>query len=378
MSCRVCSARRDILFNQKQRSWSSQVIHDFTIMESITMDLKVMPTLFRGYHYLLVMRCNHSHFIITDMLKTIKASEVAESLFQKLNCAHGTNIKEIYYDLNTAFENEIVLTLFKTLGSTVKFCSVQLHQSNPAERVIQSISNIIIHYIIKYGNLWCLMSNMATFCLNIFPISHLQNISSYEIVYGHNLLAIMDLQLEGDDLTRPAFYHFSDYLDLLNECIRSMLDIVKVHHNQTIQKRLQQHCSESPTLRSFSEANIVYYHFPSKTIISDLNLSSQKLQISFVGTLYILSKHKKFMYLMSTIDGEVIEQMFHVSHLKQGLLRLPNGKSVRNINDYKLEMIRLCNKDVVQTETCAPSVKTVLHIHSNDSLNVIHDTDTSD
>ncbi len=63
------------------------------IMESISIDIKVMPTSFRGYNYLLVMRCNHSRFIITDMLKTRKASEIAESIFQKLICAHGTNIK---------------------------------------------------------------------------------------------------------------------------------------------------------------------------------------------------------------------------------------------------------------------------------------------
>ncbi len=30
----------------KQRSWSSQVIHDFAIMESISMDLTIMPTHF--------------------------------------------------------------------------------------------------------------------------------------------------------------------------------------------------------------------------------------------------------------------------------------------------------------------------------------------
>ncbi len=79
------------------------------------MDLKVMPTSFSGYNYL-VMRCNHSHFIITDMLKTRKASEVAESLFQKLICTHGTNIKEIYYNLDITFKNEIASTLFKTFG----------------------------------------------------------------------------------------------------------------------------------------------------------------------------------------------------------------------------------------------------------------------
>ncbi len=196
-------------------------------MESISMDLKVMPTSFHGYNYLLVMRYNHSRFIITDTLKTRKASEVAESLFQKLICAHETNINEIYCDLDTAFKNEIVSTLFKTLGITVMFCSVQSHQSNPAERAIQSISNIIIHYITKNGNLWCIMLNMPKFCLNIFPINDLQNLSSYEIVYGHKLPAITDLQLEGDDLTRPTFYHFSHYLDLLNERVHAIRDIVK-------------------------------------------------------------------------------------------------------------------------------------------------------
>ncbi len=90
-------------------------------MESISMDLKVMPTSFHGYNYLLVMRCNHSCFIISDMLKTRKASEIAESLFQKLICAHVTNIKEIYCDLHTAFKNEIVSTLFKTWVSQSSF-----------------------------------------------------------------------------------------------------------------------------------------------------------------------------------------------------------------------------------------------------------------
>ncbi len=158
--------------------------------------------------------------------------------------------------------------------------------------------------------------------------------------------------------------------------------IVKEHHNQTIQKWLVQHGSESLTLRSFSEGDIVYCHLPSKTIISDLKLPSKKLQMWFVGPLYIFSKHDKFMYLLSTIDGEVIEQTFHMSCLKRGLLRLPNGKSVRNINNYKLEMIRLRHKDVVQPETRAPdssqtSVKTVLHVHTNDLSHISHHTDTS-
>ncbi len=102
----------------------------------------------------------------------------------------------------------------------------------------------------------------------------------------------------------------------------------------------------------------------------------------FVGPLYIFSKHDKFMYLLSTIDGEVIEQTFHVSRLKRGLLRLPNGKSVKNINDYKLEMIRPRQQHVVQqvtpvTDSSQTSVKTVLYTHKYDLSYISHDTNPS-
>ncbi len=60
MSCRICSAQRDSMFNHSKVIQYSKVIHDFNIMESISMDLNVMPTSFHGYNYLLVMHCNTS------------------------------------------------------------------------------------------------------------------------------------------------------------------------------------------------------------------------------------------------------------------------------------------------------------------------------
>ncbi len=40
--------------------------------------------------------------------------------FNKIICAHSTNIKEIYCDLDTANHNEIVSTLLNSLGIKVK------------------------------------------------------------------------------------------------------------------------------------------------------------------------------------------------------------------------------------------------------------------
>ncbi len=56
--------------------------------------------------------------------------------------------------------------------------------------------------------------------------------------------------------------------------------------------------------------------------------------MDYVGPLYVYSKFDKFQFVLSTIYGEVIEQLFHVALLKKGLLRLPNGKMASNIRDY--------------------------------------------
>ncbi len=56
--------------------------------------------------------------------------------------------------------------------------------------------------------------------------------------------------------------------------------------------------------------------------------------MNYVGPLYVYSKFDKFIFVLSTIDGEVIEQLFYVACLKEGLLRLPNGKTATNIKDY--------------------------------------------
>ncbi len=85
--------------------------------------------------------------------------------------------------------------------------------------------------------------------------------------------------------------------------------------------------------------------------------------------MFFFTKHNKILYLLATIDGKVIEQMFHVSHLKKGLLRLPNGRTVKNTNDYKIEMVKQANNSTRRIENDAQRaidssqtcVKSVLH-----------------
>ncbi len=75
--------------------------------------------------------------------------------------------------------------------------------------------------------------------------------------------------------------------------------------------------------------------------------------------------------------------MFHVSHLKKCLLRLPNGKTVKNINNYKLELIKHAHDTNRKIETnnqratnsSQTSVKSVLYNLHNKSQTIYQTSD---
>ena len=335
MSCRICSARRNIPPNEKHRAWADTSIVDFSIFESLSMDIKVMPASTDGKHYLLVLRCNHSRFIITDALYTRKAVEVAESFFQNVICAHGTNIKKVYCDLDTAFKNAVMDYLTKTFGIEVMFCSVESHQSNPAERSIKSVGDLLIHYMATFGNKWSSIHRLAAFAVNTFPISHLSNLSSYEMVYGRAPPVLTQLTAEADRLCKPVHYDFTDYMDFLRDRINHIRTIALKNHNAMVEKSRTAHGRSQVSLREFHVGDIVYCHFPSKTTLGPKEVSSRKFQLTYVGPLYIHGRYDKFLYTLATLEGVVIDQLFHVSRLKKGFLRLGPKSIVRNIHDYQ-------------------------------------------
>ncbi len=92
--------------------------------------------------------------------------------------------------------------------------------------------------------------------------------------------------------------------------------------------------------------------------------------MNFIGPLYIYSKFDKFQFVLSTIDGEVIEQLFHVAWLKKALLKLPNGKVANNINDYFKYKQEL--QSTLQTATTPVGNEAANMQASADSSSIMH------
>ncbi len=148
-------------------------------------------------------------------------------------------------------------------------------------------------------------------------------------------------------------------------------------HNEQVSNHNAVHGTESLTLRDFHEGDIVYCHFPSKSLIAELVLQSKKIKMDYVGPLYVYSKFDKFQFALSTIDGEVIEQLFHVARLKKGLLRLPNGKTDSNIKDYlklksdmqnELHKTATTNSGRSTADKVEPRPSTTSMIHIEDAI----------
>ncbi len=93
-------------------------------------------------------------------------------------------------------------------------------------------------------------------------------------------------------------------------------------HNEQVTNRHAVHCAESLNLRYFREGDIVYCHFPSKSLIAELGLQSRKIKMDYVGPLYVCSKFDKFQFVLSTIDGEVIDQLLCAACVKIGLIKV--------------------------------------------------------
>ncbi len=107
-----------------------------------------------------------------------------------------------------------------------------------------------------------------------------------------------------------------------------------------------------------------------------LVLQSKKIKMDYVGPLYVYSKFDKFQFVLSTIDGEVIEQLFNVARLKKVLLRLPNGKTASNIKDYlkikselqnELHKTATTNSGRSSADKAEPRPSTSSMIHTEDA-----------
>ena len=107
-------------------------------MQDLSIDIKMMPQTFRGYHLLLDITCDQTNFTIAVSLRDRTAQMVAEALIYRVIYLFGPP-RQIICDEATEFSSAIIQAILCMLNCRLKVTSPYNHGSSKCERQVQMI-----------------------------------------------------------------------------------------------------------------------------------------------------------------------------------------------------------------------------------------------
>ena len=108
---------------------------DYTAMQDLSIDIKIMPQAFRGYHLLLVITCDQANFTIAVPLRDQTAQIFAEVLIYRVTYLFRPP-RQIICDEATEFLSAFIQAILCMLNCRLKVISPYNHGSSKCERQI--------------------------------------------------------------------------------------------------------------------------------------------------------------------------------------------------------------------------------------------------
>ena len=125
---------------------------DYTPMQDLSIDIKMMPQAFGGYHLLLVLTCDQTNFTIAVSRQT---QTVAEALIYIVIHLFSPP-RQIVCDEATEFTSAIVQAILMMLNCRLKVISPYNHGSSKCKRQVKTISEIIVKHLWNKEQMICL------------------------------------------------------------------------------------------------------------------------------------------------------------------------------------------------------------------------------
>ena len=210
-TCDVCQLFR----NDKppSRQLETRINLNCRPMSRLGMNLKVIPRLQNGHHYILCVIDEMTNYLITTPLYQARSEEVGEALIENIISKFGTP-DYMMMDQDSAFMSSLMSYLFKKLGISVKTVGPYNHKSLQVEHGIKSLSSILSKCLTGQGQMWHKFLSLATFAYNIFHMPNLGNYFPNELVFGRRLKILINIET---DLDIKVSGTFKDYHTLLTK-----------------------------------------------------------------------------------------------------------------------------------------------------------------
>ena len=281
---------------------------DYTPMQDLSIDIKMMPQAFGGYHLLLVITCDQTNFTIAVPLRT--AQTVAETLIYRVIYLFGPP-RQIICDEATEFSSAIIQAILCMLNCGLKVISPYNHGSSKCERQIRTISEIIMKHLWDKGQMWPLFTTTATYTMNTFASEALSGLSPFQLVFLR----------DPPDLTSLSFPKIDTIPVKHREYYNLLLARAQLVGNMLLEWRTKQALEYESKAKKFQNKEIfqdnqmVYLLAPHA---STLQTNTTKFKQDFIGPLFIDTALDKTHYRLKDVTGLLLDGTHHVNRIKKG------------------------------------------------------------
>ena len=196
---------------KKNRPVYGRIPVDYTPMQDLSIDIKMMPQAFGGYHLLLVITCDQTNFTIAVPLRDRQTQTVADALIHRVIYLFGPP-RQIVCDEASEFTSAIVQAILTMLNCRLKVISPYNHGSGKCERQNKTNSEIIVKHLWDKGQMWPLFATTAAYAMNTFASEALSGFSPFQLIFLKDPPDLTSLSFPKIN-TIPVNYH--EYYNLL-------------------------------------------------------------------------------------------------------------------------------------------------------------------
>ena len=308
--CHVCQLfKKGKTFN---RPFQKRININVPAMTKLSMDIKHMLAS-HGYTHILVLLCEVSNFLVALPLVSTKTQNILEA-FQKGYLAYFGPPTHIICDQDPAFTSSLMEAFTQQLNIKVIMVSPTNHKSLLAEHGIKSLAGLLVKHLSEVWS-WPNCLPYAMLCYNSYSTPNLDNMSPYELVFGHKASIAVDLEVQINSVVSG---NFKDYHDKLKKNLAYMRERL-----QKFRSMRTDVMNRNKTYHSYEVGQIVYMYQARGSIVQT---GSRKIACYFVGPLIIYKAIGPNQFLLMSLTGQIYPQLIEETRLKPGSIWTSKGE----------------------------------------------------
>ena len=328
----------------KTRPFHARVPDSYRPFDRISLDFKSMPASVTGFKHLMVVCDEITRFVVCVPLKSLDAETICEALIQKVFSIFGPP-SCLITDAAASLTGKLLTLLCDTLHIDKKVISVENHGSLHVERHIRTLSEFLKVNLNQYGNDWPRYASTACYAYNSFSSNYLGNRSPYELVFGREPPNLTNLTVNTMTGLSQTYEEYVEHLKKKFQHIsRTMLTLQRQKQDKQ-NADISQKLSKNPI---YSVGQLVYLYKPTS---SSLTANSKKIAAEWCGPLVIHDILDRTHYILATLKGEILRDVFNFNRLKPCFMRASGDtKNITHIQKLKEALGKADNQSESVTE----------------------------